>query len=103
MAKALEAAHVIVEPLRKEIIKSLIESPKYISQIASSTKSDRSTISYHLGVLEKSGLVNSEYKVLVKPQSKGKAARVYTINRERLNEALEEVAKIPVDLKPLDK
>ncbi|KPJ53019.1 MAG: hypothetical protein AMJ37_01950 [Dehalococcoidia bacterium DG_18] len=100
MATVLELAHVIVEPSRWKIIKSLIKDPKYISQIASSTESERATVSYHLGVLEKYGLVSSEYKILNKPQSKGTAARVYHINIDTLLSALDEVEKILPEIRP---
>ncbi len=100
MSKALELAHVIMEPLRLKIIKSLLKKPQYISQIATANSSDRSTISYHLGVLEKSGLLTSQYQVLVQPQSKGKAARMYRIDINCLNRALEEIERILPELKP---
>ena len=100
MATVIELAHVIVEPSRWEIIKSLIQSPKYISQIASSTKSERATVSYHLGVLEKCGLVNSEYKILQEPHSKGTAARIYHVDVDTLLRVLDEIEKILPEIKP---
>lgn len=96
----LELVHAIVEPMRMKIIKSLLYGPKYISQIADAIKTDRSVVSYHLGVLEKYGLLTSEYKVLVEPRSRGKAARVYKINSELLRKALAEAEKILPELKP---
>lgn len=99
MKKAMELAHVIVEPLRMKILLALKEGPKYISQIAAATKSDRSSVSYHLGVLEQYELINSEYKILVEPRSKGKAARVYSLDSERLEHALGEVDKLLPKLK----
>lgn len=94
MGVNLELIHVVLEPTRFKILEALLETRRYISQLAEKTTIDRSTISFHLGVLEKAGLVQSEYKVLVQPKSKGKAARVYTINHKRLDEALDEVGKL---------
>jgi DNA-binding transcriptional ArsR family regulator len=99
MAKDIELVHALIEPVRVKIIRSLLNGPKYISQLASETQSDRSTISYHLGVLERNDLLKSKYEVLVEPRSKGKAARVYEINHKRLDQALEEIEQLLPTLK----
>ena len=74
MSVEFELAHVIVEPARLKILRCLREKARYISQIADCVSMDRSTVSYHLGVLEKNGIIDSEYTILVQPASPGKAA-----------------------------
>ncbi len=96
----LKLAHVVMEPLRAKIIRSLNNGPKYISQIAGSIDSDRSTVSYHLGVLEENEIVTSRYEILVAPASKGKAARMYSISNKHLSRALQEIEQALPDLKP---
>ncbi len=99
MDRAIELAHVIVEPTRLKILRSLMETPLYIGKIAEAIKEDRSTVSYHLGVLEKHDLVNSEYKIIREPKSSGVAARVYQVNNIKLREALKEIQKLPQEFK----
>ena len=86
--QARTLAKVVMDPMRGKILGSLLKEPKYIKQIADATESDRPTVSYHLGILEENRLVSSEYQIIKKPQSPGIAARVYTVNIERLRVAL---------------
>ncbi len=77
---------------RLEIIRILSKSqPMYLTEIAKESKMDRTTLAYHLGVLEKAGMITSEYKVLQDAKAKGKAARFYSLNPPKLNEALTKV------------
>jgi len=82
MDRILEMAQVVMEPTRATILKSLLSNAKYISELAGDIKLDRSSVAYHLSVLEQNNLVSSEYRILVEPHSKGKAARVYSVNLE---------------------
>lgn len=94
----LQLAKVIMEPLRGQILRSLLEGPKYIRQIADATGSDRPSVSYHLGILEENRLVSSEYKILKKPRSPGVASRVYTVDIERLRKALNGIKEFMPEL-----
>lgn len=73
---------------RLEIINILQKhQPMYLTEIARESKMDRTTLAYHLNVLERAGIIRSEYKVLQDAKAKGKAARFYSINQSKLNEA----------------
>lgn len=77
------------DPNRIQLIKALLGKSQYVSELARTTKLDRPTVSYNLVVLESAGILQSEYQILVPPHSKGRAARVYSVNKARLREALE--------------
>lgn len=80
---------------RIKLITALFErQPMYLSEIAKTVEIERATLAYHLGVLERAGLVSSEYKILQTPKSKGKAARYYTLDIEKMWRALAEVGKL---------
>ncbi len=79
----------ILDVERLELVRILLEGkPLYLTEITKLSGMDRATLAYHLGVLERAGLVTSEYKILQEPRSKGKAARYYAINRSKWNEAV---------------
>lgn len=73
---------------RIEILDSLLDKPKYISELADALKMDRTSVAYHLGVLESADLLQSHYEILEEPRSKGKAARVYSVNIDKLRKIL---------------
>ena len=79
---------------RVHLVKALLDKPKYISQLAGALGMDRSTVSYHLAVMESVGLLDSHYEILQPPRSVGKAARVYSVNKAKLKEALDLVLKL---------
>ncbi len=84
-AKLLKA---VGDGTRLHLIRTLMTKPQYISQLADGLKMDRATISYNLSVLEDAGILQSDYVILDKPHSKGKAAHVYSVNIPRLKDAL---------------
>ena len=100
MDNILEMTQVIMEPTRNKVIHSLLNSPKYIGQMAQDTSMDRSTVAYHLNILEGKNLVNSEYKILVEPKSKGTAVRVYSMNIEYYLEILKGIEELLPNLRP---
>ena len=60
---------------RQKILDSLALTSKYLNQLSTVLKMDRSTLAYHLGVLEKQNLIKSHYEIL---DSK-RAARFYSL------------------------
>jgi predicted transcriptional regulator len=82
LVRALGDAH------RIELIKGLLTKPQYVTELAKTVKLDRPTVSYNLVVLESAGILQSQYQILEQPRSKGRAARVYSVNLPRLREAL---------------
>ena len=71
---------------RLRILNSLAQKPKYISSLADDLGLDRTTVAYHLALLQSADLLESHYEILEEPHSKGKAAHVYSINARKLNE-----------------
>ena len=86
-------AHALVHENRLKIVETLSKQPQYISALADKIGLDRATTCYHLNLLEKVGIVESEYVILQQPRSKGKAARVYKLNQKRLREAVDTITK----------
>ena len=85
----------VIETKTLGLLMSLVEEPKYISQLADDTGLDRSTTSHHLRKLEEEGLVSSEYRIIERPKSPGGvAARFYTVNPEKLNELHEQLVEL---------
>jgi len=84
-------AHALVHENRLKIVESLLKKPQHISALANTVGIDRATLCYHLNLLEKVRLVDSEYIILEQPHSKGKAGRIYKVNNERLQEAIKAI------------
>lgn len=93
----IERANLLVDSLmsemRRKIITKLIERPRNISDLARELEKDRSTIAYHLDLLEKSGLVKSEYRVLEEPHSPGKLGNFFEVDPKVLKEAIDLATK----------
>jgi len=72
---------ILLHPVRWKIYQTLKANEKsmYIDQIAKAISEDRRLISFHLSTLEDNGFVDSEFKVIKKAASKGKAGRFYKL------------------------
>src|SRR4030042_5086970 len=89
-------AHVLLDETRMDLLKSLLGGSKYISELAKDINAGRATICYHLNILENVGLVESHYVMLQPARLKGKVGRVYSVNRKRVQEALDAIEqKLP--------
>lgn len=79
--EVLKEGGLLVHPIRFKIVKKLREEkrPMYVDEIATSIEVDRRLVSFHLTTLEKFGFAESEFMVINKPQSKGKAGRFYKL------------------------
>jgi DNA-binding transcriptional ArsR family regulator len=93
MMESIALAHALVHENRFKIVDSLLEKPRHISALATKVGIDRATLCYHLNLLERVGLVESDYVILEQPRSKGKAGRVYKVNKDRLQEAIKEITE----------
>jgi len=93
--KIIREALILLHPERWSIIKTLkaSSSPLYINKIAEKSGVDRRLVSYHLSVLEQYGFVESEFKIIKEPQSKGKAGRFYKLTG-KVDEVLPKLAEI---------
>jgi predicted transcriptional regulator len=97
----IKLIHAILNTTRKEIIVCLLKKKLNISDLNKElgiAKIDRSTLCYHLNIMEEAGLLRSEYRILEQPHSKGRAGRVYDVNRERLLEFFAVTKKFNHDL-----
>lgn len=92
MAPKNELVEAIANENRLSILQYIHTKPHYISEIVEHTKLSRPAVCFHLDVLEKANIVQSEYQVLERPHSpSGKAARFYSINTTKLSEAIEQM------------
>lgn len=91
---------VILHEKRMKIIETLIGEKKYISELARTTGLTRSTVCYHLGILQDSGFVESEYVLLNIPHegTKGKVGNFYKLNMEKLQGALNIIQDVVLTL-----
>ena len=71
VTKEDELMKAMAQKERRSIIEHILKQKMNISELARATNLDRATVSYHLGVLEDVGLVESEYEMLKKPASMG--------------------------------
>jgi len=78
----------VMSETRRTIILSLINQKKHISQLSRELEKDRSTIAYHLDLLEKTGIVSSNYELIEDLHSTGKIGNYYNVNRETYNRAV---------------
>jgi len=95
--KVIEDGLVMLHPIRWKILKTLEEKnvPMHIDAIANAISEDRRLVSFHLSTLEEKGFLESEFKLIENPKSKGKAGRFYKLTskveetRPKLIEILE--------------
>jgi len=85
---------VLLHPIRFKIIEVLKDSDTslYIDEIAKKVGYDRRLVSFHLSALEDKGYLESNFEVIKKPASLGKAGRFYTTT-EKVDEVLSSIAK----------
>ena len=100
MAKVdkIEIAHSLLNTVRRSIVSALLPEPRYISDLVKKLEIDRSTICYHLNILEQAGLLKSEYKILEAAHSKGRAGRLYSIDLDRYLEAIGAIDDLKTEL-----
>lgn len=76
----IKSGIVMLHPIRLKILHILEEKGEmYIDEIAKNVDIDRRLISFHLGVLQNYGFLESSFKVVEEPHSKGKAGRFFTL------------------------
>jgi predicted transcriptional regulator len=79
---------VIMSEARREIILSLVNKPKHISDLSRELKKDRSTIAYHLDLLEKAEIITNKYELIKDIASTGKIGNYFYVNPEMLKRAI---------------
>ena len=71
---------IMLHPIRLKILHVLEEKGEmYIESIAEDTGIDRRLISFHLSTLQNNGFLESVFKVVQEPHSKGKAGRFFKL------------------------
>lgn len=96
---AVKLWHSVINETRVKIISKLLLKPHNISGLEQLIKVDRSTLCYHLNILEDAGILKSEYQILQAPHSKGRAARVYSVDRKALTAALKAIDNLQEKIK----
>ncbi|TLX93715.1 MAG: winged helix-turn-helix transcriptional regulator [Thaumarchaeota archaeon] len=99
-SRNLELARALIQEERLRMVRILQRGKKNISELADETKLDRATVSYHLAVLEKNGIVASRYEMLREPRSKGKVGRYYKINKAILAKAFLALERLREEIEP---
>ena len=79
--KTIKDGILMLHPIRWKILMALKEKNKamYIDPIAEMIGEERRLVSFHLSTLEEKGFLESEFKIVTKPKSKGKAGRFYNL------------------------
>lgn len=93
--------HSVLNKARRDIILCLFEKAQNISELQRQLPTNplnRSTICYHLNILEDAGILQSRYVILDTVGSKGRAARVYSINHGMLVEAVQAIDELKGEL-----
>lgn len=83
--------HALLNDTRAHLIATLFQKNNNISGLLEQPRFkgvDRSTLCYHLNVLEEVGLIKSKYVILEAPYSKGRAGRFYEVDRNQLAKAM---------------
>lgn len=94
MRGVIKEGLIVLHPVRWKIIQALKErTPMYIDEIAEAIKEDRRLVSFHLSTLERNSYVESDFKIIERPKSKGKAGRFYKLT-PKIDEVLSELVKI---------
>ncbi|TET91701.1 MAG: ArsR family transcriptional regulator [Methanomassiliicoccales archaeon] len=89
-----EGLHAIMDPIGMRILLELNRRPEHVSELARKLESPRPTVAYHLGIMEKLGILRSEYKIFKEGNPKGRVARVYSIDKRVLKKYLQETKKL---------
>ena len=88
--------HSILHEVRISIISQLLLGEKNIADLVKKVKIERSKVCYHLSILENEKMLKSRYVILKEAHSKGRAGKVYSINKDKfrkIKEAIEDFKK----------
>src|SRR5712692_2984877 len=99
-SRDLELARTLIQEERLRMVRILQRGRKNVSELAEETSLDRATVSYHLAVLEKNGIVASRYEMLREPRSKGKIGRYYEVNKGTLAKAFQALDRLRAEIEP---
>jgi DNA-binding transcriptional ArsR family regulator len=86
--EAWQSLCLVMHPTRSEIIDKLMEGEMPLLELERKMKKPRSTISYHLDVLERAGLVKSDYRVTKEWRTRGKFSKLYRAKKDVLEKHL---------------
>lgn len=93
--KLVKFAHVMMHPLRYQIVRKLkgAKKPLYIAQIAKDLGVNRKLISFHLSTLLQNGLVEGEYR-LSRELASGKSGKPVVVNYYKLTKKAERIISL---------
>ncbi|MCK4455229.1 MAG: helix-turn-helix transcriptional regulator [Thermoplasmata archaeon] len=91
MTKPVGGLHVLTDPVAIAILLELgkSRSPANVSQLVGELDRPRTTVAYHLGLLEKFKILRSKYKI-----SHGRAYKMYSIDKKVLKQYLKETDRL---------
>jgi predicted ArsR family transcriptional regulator len=77
----IKESTICLHPIRWKILNTLAttDAPMYIDAIATEIGEERRLVSFHLVTLQEHGYLESEFKIVQDPHSKGKAGRFFKI------------------------
>lgn len=77
----VKSGSIMLHPIRLKILTTLEheKGEMYIDKIAEKVNIDRRLVSFHLGVLQNYGFLESSFKIVQEPHSKGKAGRFFKL------------------------
>jgi len=94
-------AESLMSDTRRRILSLLMNGRKHISEMARGIDKDRSTVAYHLNILEKAGMIYSKYETIHPINSPGLIGNYFYVDMDVLKEAIAE-AKRTVSLTSVD-
>ena len=77
-----DLVYTAMHPTRLEILTRVEAKPSYASKLEEQTKIDRKILSFHLSVLERAGLVTSEFGLKNDPEERPVAVRYYKLTEK---------------------
>lgn len=90
-----EVLHAIVHPIRRVIIETLLKTSLNIQELSDKLQTPRTTLAYHLGILENFKIINTRYELTNNP---GKLAKYYSVDEKELSKYLGIMASYPSTL-----
>lgn len=88
-----KAVSAFAQATRKQILDELLKEQTHASELARKIGVDRPTICYHLSRLEEANLISGEYVILAQ-NSPGRAAKIYSVNKEKYAQTLKEAHQV---------
>jgi len=92
------AIRLLLQQTRFKIVRELLRSgrPLYIDELAKRIDENPRLVSFHLALLQREGLVDSEFRIVELPSSRGKAGRFFSLTAKAKEAAMRLAQQITV-------